>query len=77
MTKKLFSMNFTEDQDLIDKEFTLVNMDEDENGELTGKDLKVKLTEIDRDGSYVFKVKARGSNIEEFRTRSPNDGDLK
>lgn len=73
---KLFSLDWKKDSKLIGKLFTLVKMEVDEEGRDTGKNLRARLVDINNEGYYTFKVTTPKSELEEFSTRVPNDGDV-
>lgn len=73
---KLFALDRVKDAKHIGKLFTLVKMEVDDEGNDTGKDLRGRLMDIDHEGYYVFKVTTPRSQLEEFKTRVPNDGDI-
>lgn len=73
---QLFSMDPTKDRKLIGKMYTLKNMNQDEEGNPIPGDLRAKLVDITVERAYVFKVTTRNSELEEFSTRIPNDGDI-
>lgn len=73
---QLFSMDFRKDSKLIGKIYTLKNMNQDAEGNPIPGDLRAKLIEINNENYYVFKVTTRNSELDEFATRVPNDGDI-
>ena len=80
--KFVFAMDWQEgikkskDLKLIGKLFTLKAMGVDQDGNNTGENLKARLIDINREGYYVFKVTTPKSELDEFSTRVPNDGDV-
>lgn len=75
--KQLFSLDWSKDRKLVGKLFTLKDMEVDDEGKPVEQgDLRARLVDINHEGYYVFKVTTKNSNIEEFSTRVPNDGDV-
>jgi hypothetical protein len=76
MNNVLFSLDRKKDSKSIGKLFTLVKMEVDDQGKDTGNNLRAKLTEIDQEGYYTFAITAASSELAEFKTKTPNDGDV-
>lgn len=72
----LFSMDPRKDRNLIGKLYTLKNMNQDGEGNPIPGDLRAKLVDITIENAYIFKVTTRNSELDEFSTRIPNDGDI-
>lgn len=67
---QLFSLDFKKDSKLIGKTYTLKGKGEN------GIDLKGKLIDINLDGTYKFKITTKETELDEFWTKVPNDGDI-
>jgi hypothetical protein len=65
----IFSGNKARDTKLTGKLFTLKEMDE-------GRDLRARFVEINYDGYYVFKITSTNTELDEFLTKTPNNGDV-